>query len=417
MSVLNATVSHVPTAPTSPTYNERPLTVIKTIAQTKTSKKSYPKEGPNARALTQMTAWLKAAAIPVKASKTAGCDLVVTNANGQDVELKVGLSFDDKRPAKDHLFVLACEVTSRHAPTALRAFQSVTVATGYGAPQPVDRGQAPAKKLSYEDNFELVAMRHQEFRKVPNPSKAELAKYDRVINKAISRFMYINSKICKRHLLGFEDLKTYAQVWTCNYLGLYKVANPTNNDNEKKLYAHLCQRFSNFVDVFLKKERNCVPDAETLSIALFGRPVETAKARTARNAALGYEDFDADRPVEEEEELPEADQMDEILEYATVAAMDATIAFMLNPDEPLEDKEEVEAQISDAKRRKMAQAQLKAEFAKLPHDRLIEILTEASENEYLCYDARMEARKQLRLHVKSCEHCEALEVSADEAGE
>jgi hypothetical protein len=411
MSSMSALTATVAPARTSPTYNEGSFTVIKN--HTNVAKKSYRKPDPNAAALTRMTAWLQAAAIPVKQSSTSGCDLVLTDANGRDIEIKVGISYDDARPAVEHLFVLACEVTSRHSATALRAFQSITVATGYGAAKPIDRGEEPAKKLNYEDNFELVAMRHKEFRRVPNPTAAELAKYDRVINKAVSRFMYINAKICKRHNQDFGDLKTYAQIWTCNYLGLYKVANPTNNDNEKKLYAHLCQRFHNYVDLLLKKERNCVVDSNTVSIALYGRPYDANIG--SRRIAEGYEQPDSGSW----EEPSEAEQIDEVLEFATQAA-ELDFATALMPVSALDetDDEAEKEQISEAKRRKQAQAALKAAFAKLPHDRMVELLKEASENEHLCYDARMEARKQLRLHAKECDHCtpipEELEAEAGE---
>jgi hypothetical protein len=115
-----------------------------------------------------------------------------------------------------------------------------------------------------------------------------------VVSKAVNRFLYINTKICRRHGLEFEDLKTYAQIWTCNYLGLYKVANPTNNDNERKLYAHLCQRFGNFVEVLLKKERSCIPDPQTTSVALLGKPYEARS--TARRAGQLYQDRSTRQP-------------------------------------------------------------------------------------------------------------------------
>src|SRR4051812_33871137 len=91
---------------TSLTNNERPYIVPKR----KTT--SYRKESKNATAVTQVTAWLKAVNVTVKPSTVPGCDLVALTTDGREVEIKVGVTSADARPAVDHLFVLSRELTN-----------------------------------------------------------------------------------------------------------------------------------------------------------------------------------------------------------------------------------------------------------------------------------------------------------------
>jgi hypothetical protein len=260
--------------------------------------------------------------------------------------------------------------------------------------KPVYRGEEPTKKLHYNDNFELVAMRHREFRKVPNPTTADYVRYDRVIKKAVARFLYINTKVCRRHMLQFEDLLTYAQVWTANYLGLYRVTetDSTNSDNERKLYVHLCQRFLNFLELLFRKERNCITTPDVASIALWGRPFETKKTHAASDP-----DYD-DTPTEE------AGAEDVIPEVEGNTIEDELLVARLMPEEESE-AEQREARLTEAKRRKAAKETLQAALDAMSHDKLIATLTEAAENTFICYDAQIEARKQLRIHRQNCAEC------------
>lgn len=366
-----------------------------------TVNKSYVKEAKNAKALVQATSWLKAANIPVKPSTTPGCDLTIQTKAGKSIEIKVAVDSAEPRPAAEHLLVLAADLTHRNKSKALETFHSITSGAGYGTPSPINRGEDPTKKMHFDDNFELVAMRHKEFRKVPNPTADELAHFDKVISKAVSRFVFINTKICRRHGLGFDDLKTYAQIWTCNYLGLYKVANPTNNDNERKLYTHLCQRFSNFIEVLLKKERNCLPDSQTAHIAQTGTPYQgRAKTRLAAVIDAAELSFEEVMEAQQEEEVEPQD-----LAEAEIIPDGFTLFTLPESAQSSADDEEREQKITDAKRRKLAQKQLAEEFSKLDHDTLITTLEAVAINTHLCYDARAEAKKQLRLHREACTSC------------
>lgn len=386
---------------TTPPCNERPTLTQLAPKQTTTRRaKTYKQEAKNAKALTQAMAWLKAAGIKAEPSTTEGCHLAVKTLDGATLQVAVLINQQDPTPIGSNLVVLAGDLTSRHSALALKTFQSITIAAGYGARKPIDRGPEPERKLMYDDEFELVAMRHKEFRKVPNPSAEELLAFDRVINKAVSRFVYINQRICLRHAIQASDLKTYAQVWACNYLGLYRVAEPTDNDNERKMYAHLCQRFGNFIEILLKKERNCIPDAHAASIALTGRPYEPLRSSLGRIRA------ELDASLEESfEDAALAELEGDVFDMDAEALMAPELGMTEVPHQLLGSEEEREQKLSDARRRKLAQSMLKQALAAMPHDQMIQTLETTAANPHLCYDARAEAKKQLRIHREDCSSC------------
>lgn len=366
-------------------------------------KKDYRKEAKNARALVQVSAWLKAVNVAVVPSEEPGCDLTVQSRGGGSVQVVVAMTAGEARGAQEAIVVLAKELTSKHSSVALKAFHTITEAAGFGSPLPIDRGPEPKKKLHFDDNFELVSMRHKEFRRVPNPTDADLKYFSKVIAKAVGRFMYINQVICRRHLVQFEDLQTYAQVWTCNYLGLYSVANPTVNDNERKLYAYLCQRFAEFASMLVKKERNCLPDPETTAITFTGKTYGEVRQRSLKRVSDEPADFE---PLENAEDVMELGST----EIDTDLGTEETVETV--------DQEEKAAKSADLKRRKLAQSTLSTELGKLEHSVLIETLDGAHKNPNLCYDARKEAQKQLRLHKAGCSVCiaAAAKVNEDLAG-
>lgn len=361
--------------------------------------KTYKTPAKNARALIQVSAWLKAVGIEVKPSEAPGCDLAVTHKAGNQVDVAVVTSYDHVPLFGDGLVVLANELTSQHTATAHRAFHMITVAAGYGTPNPVaGRGAEPSRKLRYDDNFELVSMRHREFRRVPNPEAKDITAYNKVVYKAIKRFMGINAVICRRNGVEFEDLRSYARVWTCNYLGLFKVANPTENDNERKLYAYLNQRFTEMAGMLVKKERNCVPDLQAAHIARFGTTFEAIN----RKQGLGtYLETSAEMSFEDHAEALLDEEVAEEIEVA--AFQDGYEGLMI----PEVDAQEKEKKISDNKRRKLAAAALKTKLASMPHEDLLALLGSTSTNAYVHPDARKEAVRQLRLHKEDCSVCAA----------
>ena len=332
-----------------------------------TQSQDYQQEPKNARAVCQAMAWLSAVGIPCRLPEVkSGADLILTKKDGGEINIKLAVTQDEPRPAVECLVVLAKELASPQAPVALAAFHVITEAAGFGRPLPVDRGPEPEKKLSYHDNFELVSLRHREFRRVPNPDPVELAGYKKVMEQACYRFVNMNQELCRRNCLLVEDLMTYAQVWTCNYLGLYKVAVETVNDNIRKLRAHLKQRFAEFAKMIQKKERDCFPAPDTVHIALLGKPID-------ENHRL--ESFSID-PT-----LDEGVDTDYIKRHSELDLS------------------------NDDTRRNSAVVLLAKNLKSMPHDKMIQVLTEAAANNSLCADARSEANRQLRLHERSCNVC------------
>jgi hypothetical protein len=331
---------------------------------------------------------LQAAGISTDADPAPGCDLAIVRADGSVLNIRLGLREAEPRP-EDCLFILAADMRA----DPLKNFHIITEAAQRGRPVPVDRGPEPeAQRLHFSRDFELVAMRHREFRKVPNPTPEILMAFKPVIEKAISRFMYINRKICQRHGLQACDLRTYAQVWTCNYLGLYWVKDPVDRDNERKLYAHLCQRFANFIEILLAKERSCVPDAETASVALYGGPAPVHLTQYQHLSAQAQATM-VDPDVDMAEERGEGD-LDNLAALGLYAA----------PLEAYEDAPGVR-KAKENTRRLQARKLLRKALASLPHDQLLFKLGEAMDNEFLCPDARDAAKRYLKKHRRGCSSC------------
>lgn len=136
--------------------------------------------------------------------------------------------------------------------------------------RPSLRGPQPNMKLHYSDNFELVAMRHRDFRRSPNPTPEKLRSFKPVAEKVAQRFLSLNRDLCLLHGYDHGDLMTYALVWTTNFLGLYARDGHSrhSDENAKLLCVHLKQRFAELRTLMFKKGRNCFPDAEQLAINL-----------------------------------------------------------------------------------------------------------------------------------------------------
>ena len=310
-------------------------------------------EPRTARALCQTMAWLRADGIPCALDPSDTAGLLVTKVDGGEIRIRFLAGEDPLESpvaASGHLTILAKELASTDAQIALKTFHTITQAAGWGTPIPVNRGADPTASLHYHDNFELISFRHCEFRRVPNPPPAELAQYDKVVAGACYRFFQKNIALCDRNGIELEDLETYAKIWTCNYLGLYKVAIETKNDNIRKLRVHLGQRFTELFCMITKKERNCLPTNEACQIAFFGTIVD-------RNHEI--EGFSVD--PRREEYVPR--WHDDPPEYLTKY------------------------------------------LARLPHDKLLDTLMGVITNSTHPPEARAEATARLRLHQEKCEVC------------
>lgn len=152
---------------------------------------------------------------------------------------------------------------------ALPVFWMITERAGVGKPKPTFRPQFKGALLPHEDN-DLVAMRHTEFRKVPNNPEVFLREdYAKIVSWAVSRFYRFNRLQLKQ--LGYEpeDLRTYAWMYVMNFHGLWRDVKATDTKNGSALCNYLQQRFfTDFRKLIDRKSQNVLVDAETVAIAM-----------------------------------------------------------------------------------------------------------------------------------------------------
>lgn len=336
-------------------------------------KQNYTIQAPNATAVNVLRSWLRAVNVPVSTSKLPGFDLVVEGRFG-DVEVQVTKRRDETLTG-DGVQVLAGDITGRSPATALAAFHKVTDAAGYERRTPVNRGaeaelnaKGNVRKLHYKDEDFLVTIRHTQFRRSPNPPESVWKKYKDAIEKTSASFLRSNFELCVRNGLTIDDVMTVARCFVVNFCSQFEIPEEQTTfcDNERKCYQYLKQNLylddnSSLRAMLLKKERSTLPDAETVSIALFGSP-------------------DADTEVSPDAEGEEVD-------YDYVA-------------------KHCELDTSSPSARKTSAASKLGELlASLPHDQMVELLANAAKNTNFDFTTRKEAARQLRIHATACDSC------------
>jgi len=352
---------------------------------------SIPRTSPQviSRAMNILATWCQSSGI--KVLERNGTSLVVTDADG--MERCVTLSIDGETGTYS---VDVKRLTHRKLSTALAAFADLQVALGFKPSSPVNRGPVLDRKLSNGEDSDLAAFRHTEFRRVPNPSDEKLGSYQWLINQASKEFFSRDQWRCQNHMLDIDDLKSHAAVWTCNFIGLYERADLTQTENDKLLHAYLIQRFNEFRTILINKGRNELVKTDDAYIALYGH------APAGRMVPRG--DSDAGR------------------------ARDGIYDRLPAPE--IEIEEDIGEGLDDDAKRALAEGvaqraagigqELSDLLSALGHDKMIETLTAAMENDRIHPDARREAEKRLERHKEEgCAHCPAQapaeEASAEEA--
>lgn len=321
------------------------------------------------RISTQLKTWLTAVDI---AYQDTASGLVVNSKEGDPVPVDLGT---DRRP--NSISVRGRDLTSRDLNKSLKAFQTLQEALGYEPRLPVDRGPIPTQKMHYARDFELVAMRHSEFRRAPNPRDEDLAQYRVVIDKAVWKFYRKNQQMCSDHGYDVGDLRTYAYLWTVNYMGLYDRPNLEKEERERFLCHYLGQRFSEFHGQLQKKKRNTLPMLDDAFIAAHGRPYEYS----TKSNWFATSEEDQDSPEE------------------------AWIAEEEQGNAP-----KGKSYTKRAAARKEAGAILDERLRELDHDQMVAVLSDAIENDRIHLDARREASRRLRAHSTVCEKCANVEL-------
>lgn len=205
------------------------------------------------RAATVLAGWLEAAEVPFKIN---GDSIIIGGKDG------------DFGPDAEALADLAAPLDK-----AMPAFWVLTERAGYGRPVVVDRGSAP-DGVRYNDDPELVAMRHREFRQVANlPDHVyKDQNYHRIINWYCNKFFRSNYRLCQHAGYEVEDVKTYAWLYLTNFYGRWrhldrKAFDAKSYSNGKMFCSYLQQRlYSDLKPLLIRKSRNIVIDAETAEL-------------------------------------------------------------------------------------------------------------------------------------------------------
>jgi hypothetical protein len=324
------------------------------------------------RIVTQLKTWCEATGIPAVIDQ----GLHVRNIQGEPLKIDlVGPGEPTGLRDQGHVAIDGANFTSRDLQKGLDAFGRLQVLLGYEPRNPVNRGPIPTRKAYYGNNFELVAMRHTDLRRVPNPPPGKLESYRVVVDKAVWKFFRTNQVRCQDNLLTVDDLRTYAQVWTTEYIGMYEVSTASRQDNERFLFHFLSQRFSEFRVLLDKKNRNVLPMLDEAFIATHGRPYEyTTKADwfTADGYEEPHHEVASEWETEDDEQALSADE--------TVKAAEADVTIPLDQ-------------------------QLEA----LGHGKMVDALRGVVENDRIHIDARREASKRLQAHAMRCIECSKVE--------
>jgi len=342
------------------------------------------------RALNTLASWCQNSGIKVLERNAA--DLVVGDAGG--TERRVTLTFDGGETGAYTVDIK--RLNSRKLSVGLAAFSELQVALGFQPSSPVSRGPVLDRKLSNGEDFELAAFRHTEFRRVPNPAPEKLASYQWLINQASKEFFSRQQWRCQNHMLDIDDLKSYAAVWTTNFIGLYERTNLTQTENDKLLHTYLIQRFNEFRSILMKKERSVLADIDGAHIALHGRPYDyrdlggynhgTGGLAGGSGGAGSFGSWDKAPETEKEEDL--GMELDDDAKRVIAEGFAQRVAGISQ--------------------------ELTELLAAMGHDKMVEILTAVTENDRIHADARREAEKRLERHAEECATC-APPVSTEES--
>lgn len=308
------------------------------------------------RAITQTTQYLQALKIPFTLNQNT---IHIEANNGTTVTVAI---VKDENPVEGaELTVSAAAIANKNFNVAMDAFGDITEMAGYGRPAPVNRGKVSAGKLHFSENFELVAMRHREFHKVPNPSPQKYLEYKSTIEKAVRVFMFNKRYFLAKFGIEQEDLLQYARVWAANFFGLYEAVGSTEQNRHGRLYNHLTQRFYEFLRLLHRKSRSCTPP--------------TPVCRLGMGLTEYSEPFD--------------NSMDPCGDEQSESLQDLNHRQMVR------------------RRRKAASELLNKLLAEMPHDTLVEKLKHiASDPES---GAQAEAVRRLAIHKNECTKCSVLE--------
>jgi hypothetical protein len=286
------------------------------------------------RAKTQLKSWLKAVDIPFQDYTSY---ILVQSESGNSVPL----CFDAEPLLTGHILINKDDVVNKKMEKSLDFFTNLQKQLGYVPKDPVNRGAFATKK---SNDFDLIAFRHYELRKCPNPDPKKLKYYKPVIDIAVNKFYGKNTALLAFKTIDKEDLFTYANIWTINFIGLYELPVRGDDQNKKLLMQYLKQRFYDLVQQLNRKEE--------VKLSYSG-------------AAIPF--LDVIQNVSDENVTPQLPK-------------------------------------------KYYSNKLNDKLSNLDHDKMVEVLMDAINNEEINFDARKEASKRLHAHSLACTKCSTLNM-------
>ncbi len=396
-------------------------------------KKWYKAREKNAVSVCILKTWLRNAGIEVLVGEP-GADLVVTTVTKDKLKVVVR----DSGEANDYgesgvLNIRAKSFTTRRIDDAINDFYRVQMAAGYLPVKPPFRDgglqvavNGNAMKAHYKNEDFLVSVRHQEFRRAPNPPDSVWKQYDSVMKEAVWAFMHMAMgrntvyDICARHGLDMGDLLTYARVYVCNFTSRYETDKPVNSDNERLCYKYIKQRLRNdFLPVLLKKERSVLPDSQTVQVALLGTVSDMAgtqhevvdpESLSPRRASAHYVSPSTD-PTDSYIEAIDNPRIVEIgrnmVRFGYLSDNDIVrMEEFENNVEKTIPRNQVLDTTNESVRKKSAGALLDQLLGQLPHQQFVESLHSIWVDQRRDSSTRNEAGKRLQQHAKKCDDCQ-----------
>ncbi len=263
-------------------------------------------------------------------------------------------------------------------------FNELQVVLGYTPKIPVDRGECASNVRHNGSYGEDTVFRHREFRRSPNPTAEDFARYESVIKNAIRIFMLRWPRLV--HTMGMEDadLRQYCLIWVTNFIGLYERPNLSMEENSSLCYKYISQRLCELKNWLEKRGKN----------SLLTKPGSAHKQIYVNEDG---EMFDGDAMG--------GDLMDTIMDPERYIAY--PFVFSDPPDDyQYRARHALYASYTDPNDRRNAASQVLNQLLKgLSHEKYVESLSETALNSCCDIEARQEAIRQLLQHAKNCAAC------------
>lgn len=345
------------------------------------------------QAVTQLRSWFSAAGIPPASSSPDGADLSILTSEGSELPIVVLAENDGRAVPPGWVGIKATEITGRQLGLAIEKFKDITESAGHGRLEPVSRGPIPKGNLRFDEDFELVAMRHKELRRAPNPASAEdIEKYRPILEKICWNFIkspfmepLTNARLCFAAGMDHDDLMSYAMLYTTAWISLHDSNDLQPGEKKALLTLHVKQKLHQLRGILVRKMRNCCSAIPTEMYLPGRKPM-----------------FDEQDPIDIDEtasfvEYKIRDNHPEVRGPGKIAGKmaDRLIDIFANPLTP-----KIRA---SQRRRKSAKKILAEKLSAMPCGKLVPTLAKAMKSEDK--DVQGRAAVLLGLHQIACKNC------------